>query len=98
MMGLFIEIVGAEESVRHQQDLRRQVTDKLRTCSTRSKRNLQLQLSWFLWVLSEHTHRKALHSDPGNSSGQLAADERRATQIALECYRRQAPDQASSQP
>jgi hypothetical protein len=30
LMGLFVEVVGAEECVRHRQDLPRQVTDKLR--------------------------------------------------------------------
>jgi hypothetical protein len=29
VMGLFVEIVGAEECVRHRQDLPRQVSDKL---------------------------------------------------------------------
>jgi hypothetical protein len=47
VMGLFIEIVGAEECVRHQQDLPRQVTDKLRTCSTRSKRTGSFNLVVF---------------------------------------------------
>ena len=38
MMGLFVEIVGAEECVRHRQDLSRRVNDKLRNCRNRSKR------------------------------------------------------------
>jgi hypothetical protein len=38
VMGLFVEIVGAEECVRHQLDLPRQVTDKLRNSIRCSKR------------------------------------------------------------
>jgi hypothetical protein len=38
VMGLFVEVVGAEECVRHRQDLPRLVTDKLRICGGTSKR------------------------------------------------------------
>ena len=38
VMGLFVEVVGAEECVRHRQGLPRLVTDKLRSCPGRSKR------------------------------------------------------------
>jgi aspartate/tyrosine/aromatic aminotransferase len=38
VMGLFVEIVGAEECVRHRQDLPRQVEHKLRISIRRSKR------------------------------------------------------------
>ena len=38
LMGLFVEVVGAEECIRHRQDLPQQVTDKLRSCGERSKR------------------------------------------------------------
>jgi hypothetical protein len=37
VMGLFVEVVGAEECVRHRQDLPKQVTDKLRNWVDQSK-------------------------------------------------------------
>jgi hypothetical protein len=40
VMGLFVEVVGAEECIRHQQDLPRQVTDKLRNSVKGSKRKI----------------------------------------------------------